>query len=282
MIFQNTVLKDCFGHNYLLTAQKNPSNQLAASPMNFADAQSAGRFLKGFGCDESYWRRIARELGAISGPTDAPMCAVSVKLFRGQVNVYKLPANYGSTSTTGEATFSKANSNDCFEIAPAASAVMATKAIPQVLPNVERATAMLKSLNMDSKKLAALSENLTGASVSGDTEQLTARLAQCIAKGDLVVLNHGPRRAPMVAVVVESAASMAGNRQVPLAPETENWIEVKLLDEDGEPVADQKYWIKDAEGAEYEGKTDAKGVARLDKIATGDCEISFIDLEGWS
>ncbi|MFT5117652.1 MAG: hypothetical protein ACI9NY_001183, partial [Kiritimatiellia bacterium] len=95
----------------------------------------------------------------------------------------------------------------------------------------------------------------------------------------------GPRAKPS-SIVEEAANNMPGNRPVPLAPEAEatrvDYIEIVLLYDDGEPVAEQKYWIKDAEGGEYEGTTDAQGKARLDSVPAGNCDISFPDLDAWS
>lgn len=71
-------------------------------------------------------------------------------------------------------------------------------------------------------------------------------------------------------------------RPVPLAPPTPlGWIEIKLMYEDQEPVINQNYWIKDSDGNEYTGTTDGEGMARLQDIADGYCDIKFPELDEW-
>ena len=69
----------------------------------------------------------------------------------------------------------------------------------------------------------------------------------------------------------------------PPEEEEKQWVEIKLLDDSGEPMIEQDYWIKDAEGGEHQGKTDKKGMAKLENLPPGDCEVSFSEqLEGWA
>lgn len=70
---------------------------------------------------------------------------------------------------------------------------------------------------------------------------------------------------------------------VPLAPPTPlGWIEIKLMYEnDQEPIANQNYWIKDSDGNEYTGTTDGEGMARLQDLADGYCDIKFPQLDEW-
>lgn len=69
---------------------------------------------------------------------------------------------------------------------------------------------------------------------------------------------------------------------VPLAPETPpGWIEIKLMYEDDDPIANQDYWIRDSDGNEYTGTTDDKGMAMVRDVADGYCDIKFPELDGW-
>ncbi|HEY7771930.1 MAG TPA: hypothetical protein VIC26_02025, partial [Marinagarivorans sp.] len=58
------------------------------------------------------------------------------------------------------------------------------------------------------------------------------------------------------------------------------YIEIQLLDDQGEPVANEPYWIKDPEGNEHTGTTDASGKARVDGIRNGSCQVAFPEIEG--
>lgn len=67
--------------------------------------------------------------------------------------------------------------------------------------------------------------------------------------------------------------------EVPLAPQTEPWICIKLVNEAKEAVANQDYWLKDSNGQEYTGKTNNKGEIYLSKVAPGSCEFKFSGIE---
>lgn len=56
-------------------------------------------------------------------------------------------------------------------------------------------------------------------------------------------------------------------------------IEIELVDDQGEPVADERYEIRLANGKVRRGKTDANGVALVDAIPDGECDIGFPDLD---
>jgi uncharacterized protein (DUF2345 family) len=59
-----------------------------------------------------------------------------------------------------------------------------------------------------------------------------------------------------------------------------HWVEVELLDESGAAIANVTCEIKLPDGEVVRRKTDANGRIRLSRIAaTGDCQISFIDLD---
>jgi hypothetical protein len=66
----------------------------------------------------------------------------------------------------------------------------------------------------------------------------------------------------------------------PVTPWTaEGWIRIKLVDERGSPVPNEKYQITFPDGTVAVGSLDAKGVARYDYIPPGECEVSFTDLD---
>jgi hypothetical protein len=54
------------------------------------------------------------------------------------------------------------------------------------------------------------------------------------------------------------------------------WIEIQLLDDQREPIADEPYLIVAPDNQEYPGVTDSDGLARIDGLlAPGECKISF-------
>ncbi len=58
-----------------------------------------------------------------------------------------------------------------------------------------------------------------------------------------------------------------------------SWIELKLEDEKGQPVAGEPYEIKLPDGSVASGTTDAQGVARVEGFDPGQCEVTWPNLD---
>jgi type VI secretion system secreted protein VgrG len=54
-----------------------------------------------------------------------------------------------------------------------------------------------------------------------------------------------------------------------------SWIEIELVDEEGQPVPSEKYLIELSDGTKKEGMLDSEGHARVDGIDPGTCKVSF-------
>ena len=65
------------------------------------------------------------------------------------------------------------------------------------------------------------------------------------------------------------------------APGTEeqHWIEIELLDDAGNPVADELYYVELPDGSSISGRTDSQGRARVDGVDPGTAKVSFPDLD---
>jgi hypothetical protein len=63
-----------------------------------------------------------------------------------------------------------------------------------------------------------------------------------------------------------------------------HWIEIELLDDDGEPVAGAQYEVKLTDGSVRRGSLDDKGRARIDDIPPGMCSVYFpeYDAREWT
>jgi len=57
------------------------------------------------------------------------------------------------------------------------------------------------------------------------------------------------------------------------------WIEVELVDEDGEPVPGEGYRITLPDDSVAEGSLDDKGKARVEGFKPGNCKVTFPDLD---
>lgn len=62
------------------------------------------------------------------------------------------------------------------------------------------------------------------------------------------------------------------------------WIEIELLDEEGQPVVNEPYKLILPDGSVKSGKTDSAGMARYTELDDGNCQLTFtkIDKEAWA
>jgi type VI secretion system secreted protein VgrG len=74
--------------------------------------------------------------------------------------------------------------------------------------------------------------------------------------------------------------------QPPQTPEEQaaknSWVEIQLNDDEGNPVAGEKYRIELPDGSVKEGTLDGNGHARVSGIEPGNCKITFPDRDGSS
>jgi hypothetical protein len=62
--------------------------------------------------------------------------------------------------------------------------------------------------------------------------------------------------------------------QLKKAKQTE-WVEVRFVDDSGEPIANEPYQVTLSDGSTRQGSLDGNGIAYLSGIANGICEVSF-------
>lgn len=76
---------------------------------------------------------------------------------------------------------------------------------------------------------------------------------------------------------VESEPSTTESRRI------NTWIEIELVDEDGLPIAGERYRVTAPDGEQFEGTVDGNGRAKVWGVEPGTCKISFPDLdsEAW-
>ena len=78
-----------------------------------------------------------------------------------------------------------------------------------------------------------------------------------------------------------AGAGGAADGMPPDAPK--QWVEIQMFDEDGNPVAGEPYQITLPDGTVDSGTTDEQGMARVEGIDPGACQITFPnrDQEAW-
>ncbi len=80
----------------------------------------------------------------------------------------------------------------------------------------------------------------------------------------------------------EAAAPNNGGQETATpapAPAKKSWIEIQLIDTEGEPVPNERYRIKLPDGSVQEGRLDSFGYAEYYDINPGNCEVTFPDLD---
>jgi hypothetical protein len=64
-----------------------------------------------------------------------------------------------------------------------------------------------------------------------------------------------------------------------ISPEKKHWVEVAMVDQEGNPASGQDYEIQLPDGSIVTGSLDARGVARVEGIDPGNCKIRFPSLD---
>ena len=109
-----------------------------------------------------------------------------------------------------------------------------------------------------------------------DDQQLLDRIAELIHRGDLVLV-----RLPKI--VVEPGEPAEEIEYEPSEPEgiveQTDWIEIFVQDEDDEPVRGVAYELVLPDGSKQRGRTNQEGVARVEHIPSGNCELTLVELD---
>ena len=63
------------------------------------------------------------------------------------------------------------------------------------------------------------------------------------------------------------------------AKEEEHWLEIELVDDDGNPVPNEAYTVELPDGSTVSGRLDDMGQARLEGIDPGTAKVSFPNLD---
>jgi type VI secretion system secreted protein VgrG len=84
--------------------------------------------------------------------------------------------------------------------------------------------------------------------------------------------------------LVPSYTAPSHNPNSPANKDKKSWIELSLVDEQGNPIPGEKYRVTLPDGSTIaEGTTDENGVARVSNIDPGNCKITFpkLDKAAW-
>lgn len=142
------------------------------------------------------------------------------------------------------------------------------------------------------RELLDLYQSLGGSSsdVSKPVVQtlIVNKINTAIARGQIVAFR---RRAEAGVSSSGTPGSGAGTKPPPPPPpppaggggsepeKEKTWIEIQLVDEEGNPVAGERYILKITDGSTREGTLDAAGKVSVRGIDPGTCTLRFPDLD---
>jgi hypothetical protein len=67
----------------------------------------------------------------------------------------------------------------------------------------------------------------------------------------------------------------AGQHQVSFPRYQGEWVQLELVDQDGQPVANEPFEVEDSNGNVRKGVLDEKGFGEVGGLAPGECQVSF-------
>jgi len=114
-------------------------------------------------------------------------------------------------------------------------------------------------------------------------QSVKPRLRQAFQGGELLLIRVPPRGMSQGAVEALVTSAAAPTSAPPPRQTAKTWVELRLVDMEGNPVSRKRYVIQTPSGALEEGNLDSSGRVRLNNIDPGSCIFTFpdLDLEAW-
>lgn len=114
----------------------------------------------------------------------------------------------------------------------------------------------------------------------GDTRRGTnelRRILEAEVRGGRLVCEPAPL--PRVCLQRPDAAEIPTDAGGPVEELENDFIELLLVGEDGQPVGGHRYTVKLPNGEERDGTLNSQGFARIDGIPSGQCRVTFPELD---
>jgi uncharacterized Zn-binding protein involved in type VI secretion len=99
----------------------------------------------------------------------------------------------------------------------------------------------------------------------------------CISKNNEF---HGDTQsaADMAEVPVAADAGLAYMPDIAELLNEAHWVEIKLVNDQGEPIPDQPFELTDPSGEKFQGTLDVTGYAKVEPVKSGSCVVHFPQL----
>jgi hypothetical protein len=116
-----------------------------------------------------------------------------------------------------------------------------------------------------------------------DAVAVLGELRRMIDRGELVFVALPQRTTSARPIQIEEpdVGDSTGPEEI---VEDTDWIEILVADEDDQPVRDVAFELELPDGSIRRGRTNADGIARCDRIPSGTCKLTLIELDtnAWS
>ena len=116
-----------------------------------------------------------------------------------------------------------------------------------------------------------------------DTVAVLGELRRMIDRGELVLVALPQRSSSARPIQIEEPEVREPAALEDIVEHTD-WIEILIADEDDQPVRDVAFELELPDGSIRRGRTNADGIARYERIPSGTCKLTLVELDtqAWS
>lgn len=276
------VITSAFHQRYQLILPGGGGAHASAIRVDIADPAEAARFVRNhFSASDSLWRSVIRQHfsdiahGSLLG--NALYTQVGRLLATNRIQLSRLPQ-------LKKTMLAKDGKGKAYRFIKGPDPLPAENTAPLAFTDEKAIDAVLDKAQVEDGFWASVLED-SGTYPNG--QYIRAGEHKSIVKkklqsGELRAyeLPYTPAAPKSVTELVSGAGP--GSRPAPLAPAAAlGWIELKLIYDDDTPIANEAFWVRDRDGNEFSGKTNEKGIAKIQDLAQGYCDIKFPELDGW-
>ncbi len=280
----SAIFKNPFGRTYRLHTLGGGPLPKSCKPNFFPNIESAERFLSSLNLSSEFCRRLAHSLGLHPGGQRADLLlALSGAIIKRRFSIIEVHVLNPTDNPPSKRTLGKKGAVS-YRFEPSASVIERKPKEVKAFTGMPAALSFINELGASDEELEALVESLplSKTPLGAVEPNIRTSLAKRIIEEEITVCVERPMSRVTTGGTPIGEPQVIGTapRSVPLAPPTlKTWIEVALLDDDDNPVADEAYLIVDTDGNEYQGVTNAKGEIRVTGIEIGACKVSFPDID---
>lgn len=115
-----------------------------------------------------------------------------------------------------------------------------------------------------------------------DDQELHRKYLDWISRGEVRIVAQAPESGRSTTFSASGPVGKPAEASPPPPPKKKkkSWIALELVDQDGEPVANEKFKVELPDGSVQTGNLDSQGKFRIEEIdPPGTCKVSFPELD---